>query len=499
MKLAFKIAVAMILGICIVLAIHGHRQVEQASIRFEQTMREDQVALGRLFWPTIARAWRTEGEASAMYLIEYTNQTLKREAVKTTLQIRWVRLEQSGDASHHPRVPVERLDMVRDGQIMTIPYYGENEERYLYTYIPMHIGMEGEPAGALEISGSLKPLYQFVHDTRVSVLATTLIMVGVCGLIAIVVGAFFVGQPIRKLVDVAQRIGAGDLSAKTHLRQRDEIGVLSRAMDRMGDELLTAKTQLEKETQARIRSVEQLRHADRLSSIGTLSSGIAHELGTPLAVISGRASLIADGSIQGNTVAEYAKSIAKQANKMAEIIRQLLDFARRNRSTLSPKNVAKVAEITVDMLVALAAKKNIELELDSTADDDRVEADAVQLQQVLTNLIVNAIHAMPQGGTIKIGVDRRHAQPPADHPGEEGTYLCISVADQGEGIAPEIRDKIFEPFFTTKPVGQGTGLGLAVSYGIVREHGGWIDIDSSIGKGSCFYVYLPLQRTSDET
>jgi signal transduction histidine kinase len=312
-----------------------------------------------------------------------------------------------------------------------------------------------------------------------------------------VVGAFFVGQPMRKLVDVAQRIGAGELSAKTHLRQRDEIGELSRAMDRMGDQLLRAKTQLEAETQARIRSVEQLRHADRLSSIGTLSSGIAHELGTPLAVISGRAELIADGSVEGETVKTYAKSIAKQAKKMTEIIRQLLDFARRSRSTLSPKNVAKVAEITVSMLRSLAVKKGIELNLISSADDAQVAADAVQLQQVLTNLIVNAIQAM-NGGAITVAVDRQWVRPPVDHDGTEGAHICIAVTDQGPGIPPDIRAKVFEPFFTTKPVGQGTGLGLAVSYGIVREHGGWIEVESEVGRGSCFSVYLPLQSGDDE-
>jgi signal transduction histidine kinase len=334
------------------------------------------------------------------------------------------------------------------------------------------------------------------------VLATTLIIVGVCGLLAMVVGAFFVGQPMRKLVDVSQRIGAGELSAKTLLRQRDEIGELSRAMDRMGDQLLRAKTQLEAETEARVRSVEQLRHADRLSSIGTLSSGIAHELGTPLAVISGRAELIADGSVEGETVRTYAQSIAKQAKKMTEIIRQLLDFARRSRSTLSPKNVAKVAEITVSMLRSLAAKKNIQLSLRSSADDAQVAADAVQLQQVLTNLIVNAIQAMPGGGggggAITINVERQWASPPVDHEGQEGTYIRIAVRDEGSGIPPDVQAKIFEPFFTTKPVGQGTGLGLAVSYGIVREHGGWIEVESEVGKGSCFSVYLPLQSSKDE-
>jgi signal transduction histidine kinase len=125
--------------------------------------------------------------------------------------------------------------------------------------------------------------------------------------------------------------------------------------------------------------------------------------------------------------------------------------------------------------------------------DEPVElrADHHRLQQALTNLVVNAVQAMPAGGCVSISVERRHARPPSDHGGPEGEWLCVAVQDDGVGIPPEHLGRIFEPFFTTKDVGDGTGLGLAVTWGIVHEHGGWIAVESEVGRGSCFRILLP--------
>ena len=162
MKVAFKIAAAMILGIFIVLIVHGHRQVEQASISFERAMRDDQLALGRLFRPTIARVWRTEGEASVKYLVEYTNQTLQENTLRSARRVRWIQLD-GNDADTMPSVPVDRLAPVRQGYELTT--YGEDGD-YLYTYIPLHVGPERTLAGVLEISSSLAPLSYFIRDTQ---------------------------------------------------------------------------------------------------------------------------------------------------------------------------------------------------------------------------------------------------------------------------------------------------------------------------------------------
>src|SRR5262249_4364200 len=234
-----------------------------------------------------------------------------------------------------------------------------------------------------------------------------------------------------------------------------------------------------------------LRHADRLNTVGKLASGIAHELGTPLNVVSGRARMIASGDLDGREVKESAETIVAQADRMVRIIRQLLDFARRRTAQKAPESLPELARRTVALLGPIADERGVTLEVAEGGGPLRAEVDAVQLEQALTNLVVNGIQAMPKGGTVTVSVSRERARPPADHGGTEQDWVKIEVADQGVGMAPETRAHVFEPFFTTKPVGEGTGLGLAVTYGIVQEHGGWIDVASELGAGSRFRVYLP--------
>jgi len=115
---------------------------------------------------------------------------------------------------------------------------------------------------------------------------------------------------------------------------------------------------------------------------------------------------------------------------------------------------------------------------------------------VLTNLIVNAVHASPEGSNVTIRLSRSHVNPPEDHAGAAGEYDCIAVEDHGQGIEPENIERLFEPFFTTKDIGEGTGLGLSIAYGIVHEHGGWIDVESRVGEGSIFTVFIPVESAS---
>jgi signal transduction histidine kinase len=147
---------------------------------------------------------------------------------------------------------------------------------------------------------------------------------------------------------------------------------------------------------------------------------------------------------------------------------------------------------TVDLIRPFGRKQKVEFSL-VNGDDAVVKAavDAEQIQQVLMNILTNAVQAMPQGGSVEMTIIREHTRPPAGHEGAEGDYLCIAIQDEGQGISEEDRRHIFEPFFTTKDTGQGTGLGLSIAYGIVREHKGWIDVQSEVGKGSCFRIYLP--------
>ena len=156
-----------------------------------------------------------------------------------------------------------------------------------------------------------------------------------------------------------------------------------------------------------------------------------------------------------------------------------------------PVDLRTVVRQTIDMIGAIAAKQKVELVFAPDAEEAVAEIDAAQIQQVLTNLAVNAIQAMPQGGQVRFSIGRRSGRSPdggSDGPAE---FYAIEIQDQGVGIPEEHMQQLFEPFFTTKEVGAGTGLGLSIAYGIVQEHGGWIDVTSRVGEGSCFTVFLP--------
>jgi signal transduction histidine kinase len=336
---------------------------------------------------------------------------------------------------------------------------------------------------------------EHVAETIRNTLLTTVVMGAVCGALALLVGGWFVGRPIRALVGKARRIGAGDLTGPLALRQHDEIGELGTEMNAMCDRLAAAAGELRAATEAQIAVLEQLRHAERLSTVGKLASGIAHELGTPLNVVSGRARMVAGGELTPAESRECAEIIVTQAQRMTRIIRQLLDFARRRVAQKSPEDLRNVARQTVALLGPIAEKRGVSLVVeDGEGPPLTAEVDVGQMQQALTNLIVNGVQAMPKGGTLTVRAERAHAQPPADHGGAEGDWLRLVVADEGEGMTEETMAHIFEPFYTTKPVGEGTGLGLSVTYGIVKEHGGWIAMQSERGKGSTFSVYLPGGR-----
>jgi signal transduction histidine kinase len=180
---------------------------------------------------------------------------------------------------------------------------------------------------------------------------------------------------------------------------------------------------------------------------------------------------------------------------MTRIIRQLLTFARTGKPEKSRCDVAVVARRTVELLEPLARKREVAVRVDASGTVF-AEVDAGQIEQAITNLTMNATQATERGGAVEVVVDRARAKPPADHGGQEGEYVRIQVRDHGQGIAPEHLLRLFEPFFTTKDVGEGTGLGLAVSYGIVREHGGWIGVESEVGHGTTFTIHLPAGDVS---
>lgn len=246
---------------------------------------------------------------------------------------------------------------------------------------------------------------------------------------------------------------------------------------------------VDRERSRRVLAVEQLRHAERLNIIGKLAAGVAHELGTPLNVISASAELLEASELSRANVSKYSLSIIEQTRKMTTIIRHLLDFGRRGGSAQIALDLNEVVTRAVDLLLPMAKKRSCELVVQAGEHAVPVTGNPAEIEQVFSNLIVNALQAMPAGGKVRVRVS---VEPRATADATFRPFAQVSIQDNGAGIDEHVLPHVFDPFFTTKGVGEGTGLGLSVSYGIVQDHDGYIEVSSEKGKGARFSVLLPL-------
>lgn len=231
----------------------------------------------------------------------------------------------------------------------------------------------------------------------------------------------------------------------------------------------------------RKRLQEQLRRTERIAELGTVASGMAHEIGTPMNVILGRAEYLMD-RVKDEPVKKGLQTIVTQVERITKVMNQLLSFARRRVPEPRTLDLREVVETSVEIFQERLARNRIRVQLGLDKSCPKVRADADQMNQVLINLIMNAVHAMPDGGTLRIEMA------PANE------MVMLTVSDTGHGIPQEAMGHIFDPFFTTKEFGKGTGLGLTVVKGILEEHGGSIVATSEPGTGTTFTIQLPVSK-----
>ncbi len=257
---------------------------------------------------------------------------------------------------------------------------------------------------------------------------------------------------------------------------------------------ITGYISLKRDISESIRLEAQLRQAQKMEAIGTLAGGIAHDFNNILGAIMGYTEL-AKFRTKDMTIHPYLEQVLKACCRSRDLIRQILTFSRHKEPEKKPIAVAPLVKETMKMLRS-SFPSTVEIRLDFSSGDDTILADPTQIHQVVMNLCTNALQAMrDRSGVLEVRLDRCDALPEGrlyDPDWRGGPFLRLTITDNGQGIDPSIRDKIFDPFFTTKTAGEGTGLGLSVVYGIVKNHGGFIAVDSEVGRGTRFMVCLPL-------
>ncbi len=312
-----------------------------------------------------------------------------------------------------------------------------------------------------------------------------------------------ISRPIRTLIAGSRAIGHGDLSQRIEIVRRDEIGQLAEEFNRMAGNLQEANAKLLREAEERLRLEQEVQQAQKMAAVGMLAAKVAHEIGTPLNVISGRAEVLSRVIPPEQPARRHLDVILNQTERIIRIIRTLLDYTRPKRPGLQPTEILPVLGRVAALLMDRSHRREVKLHLELTPGLPPVQADPDQLQQIFLNLVQNALDASPPGTSVRLYEGNAPRLMNSDGRASnrrgsvEGPHLALHVLDQGKGMTTEELDHIFEPFFSTKGGAAGTGLGLAVVEEIVRAHRGEIEMLSVPGQGTEAVVRLPLAAPPD--
>lgn len=291
--------------------------------------------------------------------------------------------------------------------------------------------------------------------------------------------AVSIARPLRRLEDITKKIAEGDFSERVEVTGRDEIASLEESFNKMEEKLKEARQSLEEKISLLREKQTQLVEAEKHASVGVLAYGIAHEINNPLTSVLTFSNLILEQLPPDSPYNDQLRIITRETDKVRVIVKQLLQYSREISLTKLPTDLQEVIREAVEVLKSQEAFKGIGIALHPDDDLPAVPADRLQMGQVISNILLNAAQAMTPPGTVN--VTTRHDE----------VHVEIEICDTGQGIPPEDLSRIFDPFFTTKDPGKGTGIGLALSYNIVKKHGGTIRVTSEPGEGACFTITIP--------
>ena len=340
-------------------------------------------------------------------------------------------------------------------------------------------------AAKIEVGGlhvvtriSVSAAYLTARQLLSDLIIVGLIIVFIAAISAVVVSRKFTA-PLESLSAGVRKIAKGDFDVKVDISSRDEIGQLADSFNDMASELLERERSLKSAQLALVQS-------EKMAAVGTLSAGLAHEVKNPLSAVLGYAQLAKRKLSQPDVIKKHLDIIENETRRCNEIIGNLMQFSRQEKGEFTDVAINEVVEKSVGIVDHQLGLKNVHVNTKLAPDIPEIIGNSNQLQQVLMNLAINAQQAMePDGGTVDI----------ATYFDNDNVY--ISVSDTGPGISEEVVEKIFEPFFTTKAAGEGTGLGLSVTYGIIRDHKGYIRVERADSGGARFVIALPLHITRE--
>jgi signal transduction histidine kinase len=353
---------------------------------------------------------------------------------------------------------------------------------------------DGQTA-VVEVRQSLAGIDQVFARAVREVVLYRLVVLALFVLSIAAVTRWSIARPMRVVIRGARAIGSGDLTQRIDVHRSDELGALAEEFNRMAENLERAHHALLRQSEERLTLEREAQQAQKLAAVGMLAAEVAHEVGTPLNVIYGRAEVLDRALAADHPGRRHLEVILRQTERITGIIRALLDYTRPRRPTLREEALPPLLARAVDLLAGRDRARRVRIEL--PADLPTVRADADQLQQLFLNLLTNALDAAPPDSMIRVTAGSEPILPEAGRAGivrgkSDSPTLTIHVVDDGPGMTADELAHVFEPFFSTKKRGQGTGLGLPIVEEIVRAHEGEVEILSIPGRGTEVLVRLPL-------
>jgi signal transduction histidine kinase len=352
----------------------------------------------------------------------------------------------------------------------------EGGERVLEVQEPLHISTKFW--GSLAVGFSLEPVERDIELVASRLVVIALLVIAINSVISAISMEWLI-RPILALHQVMQQAGHGDLAVRAVSRRHDEIGELGKAFNGMMDEL--AETREREKVQQ-----SQLAHTEKMAAVGTLAAGVAHEVNNPVAGVLACIENMRDDPDNSEMREQYLGLIHDGVKRIERTVANLLDFSRPRSMRLGPASLNQSLTQVIDLVRFQLRKSGVEPRFELDPRDPWIVGDRFQVEQLLLNLVLNALQAMPEGGTLTLRTRR------------QGAWELVEVCDTGSGIPEAIRERIFDPFFTTRDVGKGTGLGLAVSYNIATAHGGGLEVETTEGEGSIFRVLFPTDEDQEE-
>lgn len=474
MKIGKRLAVVLLLTVIPLIAAHEYWSVQWTRRNYVGDLKRETRATMHGLAPILADFAQQQQWAQIRSLFD----RMSADGAKSAL------LKADGSVWYGvPDFPRDLIDKAVQGGIHTTAFEFEQTVTNRYWFCRIVPLDSDRTIGYLLVAQDWTDIGESLRQRMLPrIVAVLLVLASMSALIPVLVNRY-VSKPLAELSRKVLRFSSGADPAET--RSDDELHLLSEEFLRLDQQLTQAQVDLLERHRRELELERRLQRADRLATIGTLASGLAHEIGTPMGIVRTRAELLLEGNPNPEKNRAGLEIIINQIERISGIVRMLLDYARGRELRRAEYDARTIVERVLKLVEAEAKRSGVRIVTELSNGPLTVECDPDQLQQVFVNLAVNAFDAMaPGGGTLTVTTT-------VEQKGHRSPILRVTFEDTGAGVPPEFQGRLFDPFFTTKPPGKGTGMGLSVSQSIMHDHNGEISFETE-SSGSRFYVTMPI-------